>query len=162
MCMLRQGCSLTMLHRTCEKLHGSVTLGGLSMPNIMHMPFFLSPEVLRSILPHMRCKLNLPIYVLSVGLLTLIYIDSLIVLAVPWSSLHIIWKFSWVIVWPVLWLWLYIGDGSFRCSLDLSPKVLEVSSIYSSSHVRSLHWNQKMAPLLFSMGSLSLGETRRV
>ena len=32
MCMYRQGCSLSMLHRTCEKLHWGVRLGGLSMP----------------------------------------------------------------------------------------------------------------------------------
>ena len=36
MCMLRQGCSLSMLHRTCEELHGVLgwlngmgVLGGL-------------------------------------------------------------------------------------------------------------------------------------
>ena len=40
MCMLRQGCSLSMLHRTCKKVHGGIRLGGLGMPNIMHM-FFL-------------------------------------------------------------------------------------------------------------------------
>ena len=35
--MLRQGCSLNMPHRACEKLHGGIRLGGLSMPNILHM-----------------------------------------------------------------------------------------------------------------------------
>ena len=40
MCMLRQGCSLSMLHRTCEKVHGGVRLDGLGMPNILCMPFF--------------------------------------------------------------------------------------------------------------------------
>ena len=40
MCMLRQGCSLNMLHRTCEKAHGGVRLGALGMPNILHMPFY--------------------------------------------------------------------------------------------------------------------------
>ena len=48
------------------------------------------------------------------------------------------------------------------CSLNLSPKVLEVSLMYSSLQVRSPHWNQYMAPLLLTMGSLSLGETSRV
>ena len=37
--MLRQGYSLSMLHRICEKLYGGVRLGGLSMHNIMHMLF---------------------------------------------------------------------------------------------------------------------------
>ena len=50
-----------------------------------------------------------------------------------------------------------LGEGSFGCSLNLSPKVLEVSPLYSSSHLSSPLWNQKMALLLFSMRSLSLG-----
>ena len=33
--------------------------------------------------------------------------------------------------------------------------------MYSSSQVRSPHWNQYMDPLLLTMGSLSLGETSR-
>ena len=45
-------------------------------------------------------------------------------------------------------LWLCIGEGFLRCFVNLSPKDLEVSSMYSSSHIRSLHWNQYMAPLL--------------
>ena len=38
--MPRQGCSLSKLHRTYEKLHGGIRLGGLSMPNSLHMPFY--------------------------------------------------------------------------------------------------------------------------
>ena len=48
--MLQQGCTLSMFHRTCEKLHGGVglvaRLGGgirlvvLSMPNILFKPFY--------------------------------------------------------------------------------------------------------------------------
>ena len=45
--------------------------------------------------------------------------------------------------------------------MNLSPKVLEVSPVYLSSHVQSPHWNQWMAPLLLAVGSLSLGETSR-
>ena len=40
MCMLRQGCSLSMLHRTCEKVHGGARWGGPGMPNILCMPFY--------------------------------------------------------------------------------------------------------------------------
>ena len=54
-----------------------------------------------------------------------------------------------------------MGEGSSRCSWNLSPKVLEVSPMYSSLQVRSPHWNQCMAPLLLTIGSLSLGETSR-
>ena len=44
------------------------------------------------------------------------------------------------------------GEGSFRCSLNLSPKVLEVSPIYSSSQVRSSHQNQYMVPTFADHG----------
>ena len=56
--MLRQRCSLSMLHRTCEKLHGVVTLSGLSMPNIMHMPFYFKPRSVK----------KYPIFLISLGL----------------------------------------------------------------------------------------------
>ena len=51
-----------------------------------------------------------------------------------WSSLPTILKFSSEVVWPVMLQWSYIGEGCFRCSLNLSPKVLDDSPIYSSSH----------------------------
>ena len=102
MLMLRQGCSLSMLHRTFEKVHRGVRLAGLGMPNILCMPFILSPGVLRRTISHIWCRLNLPIFLLRVGLSTLMYIDSLIVLTMPWSSLPIIWKLSCVVVFPVL------------------------------------------------------------
>ena len=50
MSMLRQRCSLSMLHRSCEYVHGGVRLDGLGMLNILCMPFTLSPGVLRSTL----------------------------------------------------------------------------------------------------------------
>ena len=62
-------------------------------------------------------RLYFPIFLLSVGLLTLMYIDSLIVLAKLLSSLPIILKLSIDVSWPlVLWCW-NIGDGAFKCSL---------------------------------------------
>ena len=42
--MLRQRCSLSMLHGTCEKLLGGVRIGGLSMSNILGMPFYFEPR----------------------------------------------------------------------------------------------------------------------
>ena len=69
-------------------------------------------------------RLYFPIFLLSVGLFTLIYIDSLIVLAKLLSSLPIILKFSKDVSWPlILWCW-NIGEGAFKCSLYLSPKDL--------------------------------------
>ena len=44
MCMLRQGCSLSILHRTCEKVHWGVRLCALGMSNILHMPFYFKPR----------------------------------------------------------------------------------------------------------------------
>ena len=137
-----------------------VMLVGISMPNSLCMPFKVRPGVLSMTLSHICDKLNLPIFLFNVGLLTLINIHSLIFLSKPCPSLPIIWKLCWVVGWPVL-LWWFIGEGSLRCSLNLSPKVLDVSPIYSSSQVRSPHWNQYMAPVLLIMGSLSLGETSR-
>ena len=53
MCMLRQWCSLNMLHRTCEYMHWGARLGGLSMPKgwcTCACPFILSHGVLRNTL----------------------------------------------------------------------------------------------------------------
>ena len=66
----------------------------------------------------------------KVGLLTLIKIDSFMFLAKLCLSLPIIWKLLWLVGWPVWLLWWWIGEGTFRCSLYLSPKVLEVSHVF--------------------------------
>ena len=105
---------------------------GISLPNCLVMPFKVRTEVLSKTLSHMSGKLNLLIFLFKVGLLTLINIDSLIFLARLWPSLPIIWTFCWVVGWPVLLLWWCRGEGSFRCSLNISPKDLEVSHMYSS------------------------------
>ena len=67
-----------------------------------------------------------------------------------WSGL------SW---WPVCRLCACIREGSLRCSLYHSPRVLEVSPIYSSPQSMIPHWLQYMTPLFFSFGSWSLGFT---
>ena len=63
--------------------------------------------------------------------------DSLIYLDKWCLFLHIILKLLWLMGWLVWLLWWWMGEGSFRCSLYLSPKVLEVSPMYSSSQVWS-------------------------
>ena len=73
MCMHRQGCSLTMLHRSCKKVHGGIRLGDWACPISCTCLFILSPRVLRNTLSHISYKLNLPIFLLRVGLLTLMY-----------------------------------------------------------------------------------------
>ena len=59
--MLRQGCSLNMLHRTCENVHRGVRFWSCTYL------FILSPGVLRSTLSHICCKLNLPIFLFRLG-----------------------------------------------------------------------------------------------
>ena len=111
--MLRQGCSLSMLHRTCKKVHGVLGWVDWACPISCACLFILSPGVLRSTLSHIWCKLNCLYFFLSVRLLTLMYTDSLIVAAMTWSSLPVSWKLPCVVMWSVLWLWLCIGGGFF-------------------------------------------------
>ena len=132
----------------------------MTCPLVWACLFKLRSGMLSQTLSHMWGKLNLPMLLFKVGLLTLINIDSLIFLTKLCPSLPIIWKLLWLVGWPVRLLWWWIGEGSFRCSLYLSPKVLEVSPIYSSSQLRSPHWYQYMALLWFTIGSLSLGRPR--
>ena len=64
--------------------------------------FIFSSGMLNSLLSQMCGRLYFPIFLLSVGLFTLIYIDSLIVLAKLLSSLPIILKFSIDVSWPLM------------------------------------------------------------
>ena len=134
-----------MLHRTCENMPRDVRVGGLSMPNgwcTLCMPIYLKTWGIKKYsIPYM-VQIELTYFLFKSGVVNP-YMDSLIVLEMPWSSLPIIWKLSCVVIWPVMQLWLCIGEGYFRRSLNLSSKVLEVSPpIYSSSHASSPHWNQ--------------------
>ena len=115
--------------------------------------------VLNRTQPHIWGRLYLPTFLLSVGLLTMIYIDSLIILTGPWSSLPIMFKLSGVVLCPVWVLYTWMDEDSFMCSLYLSSKFLEVYSMYSSLYARSPHWYQYMILLFLSMGFLSLGLT---
>ena len=83
-------------------------------------------------------RLYLPIFLLRVGLVTLMYMASLMVLAIPCPSLPIILNFSTDIVWPVTLLCSNISDGAFRCFLYLSSKVLADSQC-THHHIQSCH-----------------------
>ena len=52
-------------------------------------------------------RLHLPVFLLSVKLLTLMYMDLLIVLAKLCTSLPTMLKLSSVVGWPVVDWWLY-------------------------------------------------------
>ena len=64
--------------------------------------FIFSSGMLNNILSQMCGRLYFPIFLLSVGLFTLMYIDSLIVLAKLLYSLPIILKFSMDVSWPLM------------------------------------------------------------
>ena len=129
----------------------------LTCPAVCACFFKIRSGVSSKTLSHICGKLNLPILLFNVGVFTLINIDR-IFLATPCSSLPIIWKLCWVVGWSVLLLWWCIGEGSLRCSLNLSPKVLEVSPMYSSLQVWLLHWNQYMAPFCWPWGLCPWGK----
>ena len=85
-------------------MDGDVRLVRISMPNSMQCLLQLRPGVLSKNLSHIWGKLNLPIFPFSVGLFTLINMDSLILLAKLCPSFPIIWKLYLVVGWPVLLL----------------------------------------------------------
>ena len=79
------------------------------------------------------------------------------VLACPQSSLPMMLKLVSVILCPMFCMFTWMGEGCLRCSLLLSPRVLVVSPMYSSSQAIWLHWKLYMTSLFISFGSLSLG-----
>ena len=92
-------------------MHMPIGWNGMSMPTEG-----CSVHVLNRTLSHIWWRLYLPTFLLSVWLLTLMYIDSLIVLARPWSSLPIILEFSGLVLCPVWVLCAWMDEGSLRCS----------------------------------------------
>ena len=85
-----------------------------------------------------------------------LYMDSFITLMRLWSSLPTILKLSSAVVWPVVLQWSYIGEWTFRCSLNLSPNVPADSPIYSSSHSNLSALYLYMRPLFLVMFVLCL------
>ena len=62
----------------------------------------LSSGMVNRTLSQICGRLYFPIFLFRVGLFTLIYIASLMVQAILFSSLPIIWKFSIDVLWPLL------------------------------------------------------------
>ena len=154
--MLRQGCSLSMLHRTCENVHGVLGWVDWACPISCAYLFILSPGVLRNTLSHIWCKLILPIFLLRVGLLNGFFNCSGNAMVLPLYYLEVVLGGVASIVTVLVYRggFLKVFFESFSKDPRGLPYVLTL-------HTRSPHWNQQMVPLLFSMGSLSLGETRR-
>ena len=76
---------------------------------------------------HIWGRWYLPMFLFKDGLSTRINIDSLISLERFCSSLPTMLKFLSEVVWPLVLLQSWIGEGAFGCSLNFSPNVLEVS-----------------------------------
>ena len=75
----------------------------------------------------LRLVLYLPVFLLRIGLLTLMCIAFCMALAIFYSSLLIIFKFLTVVVRPVILWCSKIGHGAFKCSLYHSSEVLDNS-----------------------------------
>ena len=68
-------------------------------------------------------------------------------LYVPSDPLSMMVKHLGLTGCPVEWLSWCIGNGTLRCPLSLSPKVLLDSLIYSSGHLMCGHLNLYITPL---------------
>ena len=101
--------------------------------SVMYYFFIFSSGIVNSILSHICGRLYFPMFLFRVGLLTLINTASCMVLAKLFSSLPMILKLFIDVMWPLVFWCVNIGEGFFKCSLNLSPKVLPLSSIHSSS-----------------------------
>ena len=71
MCMLRIACSIEPVKIYIRVLGWSDRACPMGGVPCIH-PFILSPGVLKSTLSHIWCRMNLPIFLSSVGLFTLI------------------------------------------------------------------------------------------
>ena len=96
---------------------------------------------------HMSDNWNLPMFPLRHGSLTLMYMASMMVLVMFWASLPTMEELSTLVWWPVIFAWPQMGKGAMRCSLSLSPKILEDSPMHSSSHSNLSHLYLQITPL---------------
>ena len=92
----------------------------------MYYFIIFSSGIVNSILSHICGRLYFPMFLFRVGLLTLINMASCMVLAKLFSSLPMILKLFIDVIWPLVFWCVDIAEGFFKCSLNLSPKVLEV------------------------------------
>ena len=96
--------------------------------------FVFSSDMENRTLSQIFGRLYLPIFLLRVGLLTLMYIAYFMALVIFWPSLLIILKCCTVVVRPVIFWCSKIGNDAFKCSLYISSKVLDDCPMYSLSY----------------------------
>ena len=82
--------------------------------------FRFSSEIFNRTTSQICSRWYLPMFLFRDGLLTLIYRASFMVLMRFWSSLPSMEKLSIMTAWPEMLRWSCIGEGAFRCSLNLS------------------------------------------
>ena len=88
---------------------------------------------------HVCGRWYLSMFLFRDGSLTLIKMTTSIDLIRFCPSLPTMLKFLTVVLWPVMYWWSYIGEGTFSSSLNLSPNVLPDSPNLSTSQSTSLH-----------------------
>ena len=103
--------------------------------------FSFSSGIVNKILSHMCGRLYFPMFLFRVGLSTLMNMASWMVLAILFSSLPRILKLSIDVIWPLMFWWWYIGEGVFKCSLNLSPKIFSQTLLHILHHSQSPHNN---------------------
>ena len=95
-------------------------------------------------------RLYLPLFLLRVGFLSLTYMASFMALAIFWPSLAMIFKFSTVVMLPVMFWCSKTGNGVFKCTVvSLFKSFWADSPIYSSSYSFLPHLNQSSMYALF-------------
>ena len=107
--------SLICLMCTDVVMLGIITLVCTDVMLQGHYLFIFSSGMDCNNLSHRCGRLYFPMFLFNVGLLSLMYMASFTALAILWSSLPIILKFSTDVIWPVLFWCSCIGNGAFRC-----------------------------------------------
>ena len=107
--------------------------GGHHGPGVKGCYLNLSSGDLTNTSSHICGSWYLPIFLFRDGSLTLISIAPLMTLAIIWSSLPTMLKFSTEGSWPVMLWWSWMGERVLICSLNLSANALPDSPMYSSS-----------------------------
>ena len=103
--------------------------------------FNLSSVLLTRTSSHIWGRWHLPMFLFRDGLLTLMYIDSLINLERLCSSLPTILKLLSVMEWPVMLLWSYIGHIYIYIYVAIPSATMAIKSanLYSSYNICHKH-----------------------
>ena len=110
---------------------------------------------------HMWCSWYLSIFLLRNGSLTLMNIDSLMVLAMVCDSLPTMGKFSNLVWWPEVLAWLYMGKVPWGVPLAFPQGSLQ-TTLCTPHYTPTYGTCTCILLYLFVTFFLSLGATRRL